>query len=76
MVYLMSHIPECGAANYFPIARNHILSDIMINISVHIHENKPFSGHWDYFEDLKLNELGNQLSGSVPTFENIRNFRY
>ena len=76
LVYLMSYVPECETANYFHIKRNHILSDIMINILVHIQENKPFPDHWDYFEDSKLKKLGIHLSGSVPTFENIRNFRY
>ncbi len=75
LVYLMSYVPECGAANNFPISRNNIFSDIMISLLVHIHENNPMPDHWAYLEDSRLIKLGEQLSGSVPTFENIRNFR-
>lgn len=75
LVYLMSYVPEKQIANYFPITRNHVLCDIMMDILIHILENKQMSDHWPHFEHLHLVKLGKQLAGSVPSFENTRPFR-
>ena len=58
----MSFVLEKDIANYFPVTKNHLLSNIMMDILTHILENRPMPDHW-------------QLSGSVPCFENTRHFR-
>ena len=75
LTYLMSYVPEKDIASYFPVTKNHVLSDIMMDILLHILENKPMSDHWPHFEHSHLAKLGKQLSGSVPSFENTRHFR-
>ena len=71
----MSYVPETKVATYFPVRKNHILSEIMMEILIHIYENKPFQDPWAHFEHPHLKKLGNQLMGTVPTFETTRYFR-
>lgn len=73
--YLMSYVPENKAAAYFPVSKNHVLTEIMLELLVHIYENKPLSVPWAYFEHQSLVQLGKKLEGTVPNFENIRHFR-
>lgn len=73
--YLMSYVPENKAAAYFPVSKNHVLTEIMLELLVHIYENKPLSVPWAYFEHQSLLQLGKKLEGTVPNFENIRHFR-
>ena len=73
LTYLMSY--EKDIASYFPVTKHHVLSDIMMDILLHILENRPMSDHWPHFEHSRLVKLGKQLSGSVSCFENTRHFR-
>ena len=75
LTYLMSYVPETKVATYFPVQKNHILCEIMMEILIHIYENKSFQDPWAHFEHPHLKKLGNQLVGSVPSFENTRHFR-
>ena len=75
LTYLMSYVPEKDIASYFPVTKHHVLSDIMMDILLHILENRPMSDHWPHFKHSHLVKLGKQLSGSVPCFENTRHFR-
>ena len=68
--YLMSYVPENKAAAYFPVSKNHVLTEIMLEF-VHIYEKKPLSVLWAYFEHQSLVQLGKKLKGTVPNFENI-----
>lgn len=72
----MSFVPESKAATYFPVHKNHILGQIMMEILIHIYENKPVHDPWAYFEHPQLEKLGNELMGSIPNFENTRHFRF
>ena len=73
--YLMSFVPERDIASYFPVTKNHVLSNIMMDILIHLLENRPMPDHWPHCEHSHLIKLGKQLSGSVPCFENTRHFR-
>jgi len=66
----MSFVLEKDIANYFPVTKNHLLSKIMMDIFTHILENRPMT----HFEHSHLVKLEKQLSGSVPCFENPRQF--
>ena len=72
--YLMSYVPENKAAAYFPVSNNHVLTEIMLELLVHIYEKKPLSVPWAYFENQSLEQLGTKLEGTVPNFENTRHF--
>ena len=63
------------AAAYFPVSKNHVLTEIMLELLVHIYEEKPLSVPWAYFEHQSLVQLGKKLEGTVPNFENTRHFR-
>ena len=73
--YLMSYVPENKAAAYFPVSKNHVLTEIMLELLVHIYEKKPLSVPWAYFEHQSLVQLGKKLEGTVPNFETTRYFR-
>ena len=77
--YLMScmYVPEnkLKAAAYFPVSKNHVLTEIMLELSIHIYEKKPLSVPWAYFEHQSLVQLGKKLEGTVHNFENTRHFR-
>lgn len=75
LAYLMSYVPENKSAAYFPVAKNHVLSEIMLELLVHMYEKKPKSHPWAHFEDPTLLQLGKKLEGPVPTFESTRHFR-
>ena len=75
LVYLMSYVPENKVAAYFPIAKNHVMSEIMFDLLEHMYDNKPMSVHWVHFEHSSLVKLGKKLEGSLPNFENTRHFR-
>ena len=65
LTYLMSYVPETKVATYFPVQKNHILCEIMMEILIHIYENKSFQDPWAHFEHPHLKKLGNQLVGST-----------
>lgn len=69
------YVPEKDIASYFPVTKKHVLSDVTMDILLHILENRPMSDHWPHFEHSHIVTLGKQLSGSVPCFENTRHFR-
>ena len=72
----MSYVPENKAATYFPVSKkNHVLTEIMLELLVHISEKKPFSVPWAHFEHQGLVQLGKKLEGTVPNSENTRHFR-
>lgn len=75
LAYLMSYVPENKVAAYFPVPKNHVLSEIMLELLVHMYEKKPLPDPWAYFEHPSLVQLGKKLEGSVPNFENTRHFR-
>ena len=50
----MSYVPENKAAAYFPVSKNHFLTEIMLELLVHIYEKKPLSVPWAYFEYQSL----------------------
>ena len=74
--YLMSYVPENKAVAYFPVSKNHVLTEIMLELLVHIYEKKPLSVPWAHFEHQSLVQLGKKLEGTVPNFENTRHFRF
>ena len=45
LAYLMSYVPENKFAAYFPVAKNHVLSEIILELLVHMYEKKPKSHH-------------------------------
>jgi len=47
----------------------------MMELFIHIYENKTFQDPWAHFEHAHLKQLGNKLMGSVPSFENTHHFR-
>lgn len=71
----MSYVPENKAAAYVPDSKNHVLTEIMLELLVHIYEKKPWSNPWAYFERQSLWQLGKKLESTVPNFENTRHFR-
>jgi len=64
--YLMSYVPENKAAAYFPASKDHVLTEIMLKLLVHIYEMKPLPVPWTYFEHQSLVQLGRKLEGTVP----------
>ena len=76
LTYLMSFVPEKDIASYFPVIKNHhVLSNIMMDILIHILENRPMPDYWPHYVHSHLIKLGKQLSGPVPCFENTCHFR-
>ena len=73
--YLMSNVPENKLAAYFPVAKNHLLNEIMLELLVHTNEKKPLAHPWAHFEHATLVQLGKKLEGPVPTFESTEHFR-
>ena len=73
--YLMSNVPENKLAAYFPVAENHLLSEIMLELLVHMYEKKPLAHPWAHFEHATLVQLRKKLEGPVPTFESTQHFR-
>ena len=71
----MSYVPENKLVAYFPVAKNHVLSEIMLELLVHMYEKKPLSHPWTHFEHPSLVTLGIKLEGSVSTFESTPHFR-
>ena len=41
LVNLMSYVPENKVAAYFPIAKNHVMSEIMFDLFEHMYETSP-----------------------------------
>ena len=75
LAYLMSYVPENKFAAYFPVAKNHVLGEIMLELLVHMYEKKPLAHPWAHFEHATLVPLGKKLEGPVPTFESTQHFR-
>ena len=71
----MSYVPENKAAAYFPVSKNQVLTEIMLELLAHIYEKKPLSVSWAYFEHQSLVQLQKKLEGTVPNLENTRHFR-
>ena len=69
------YVPENKFAAYFPVAKNHVLSEIMLELLVHMYEKKPLAHPWAHFEHATLVQLGKKLEGPVPTFESTQHFR-
>ena len=42
LAYLMSYVPENKVAAYFPVAKNHVLSEIMLELLVHTYCENTF----------------------------------
>ena len=47
--YLMSYVPENKATAYFPVSKNHVLTEIMLELLVHIYERKPLGQRFSDF---------------------------
>ena len=76
LAYLMSYVPENKFAAYFPVAKNHVLSELMLELLVHMYEKKALAHPWAHFEHATLVQLGKTLEGPVPTFESTQHFRF
>ena len=59
LTYLMSFVPEKDIASYFTVIKNHVLSNIMMGILIHILENRPMPDYWPHFEHSHLINLQN-----------------
>jgi len=57
------------------LKKDHILYEIMVELLIHIYENKTFQDPWAHFEHAHLKKLGNKLIGSVSSFESTCHFR-
>ena len=68
----MCYVPENKLVAYFPVAKSNVLSEIMLDLLVHMYEKKPLSHPWTHFEHPSLVTLGIKLEGSVPTFESTQ----
>ena len=71
----MSYVPESKASSYFCIDKNHTLSELMLDLLIHVYDNKPMFDPWAHYEHTSLVKLGKKLEGALVTFENTRPFR-
>ena len=73
LAYLMSYVPENKLAAYFPVAKNHVLSEIMLELSVHtcIYEKKPFSHPWAHFEHPSLVHFGSWVNSQAKVIRPV-----
>ena len=65
LTYLMSFVPEKDIASYFTVIKNHVLSNIMMGILIHILENGPMPDYWPHSEHshlIKLEKKNNSLA--------------
>lgn len=70
ITFLQSYLPEKDVSNFFYIARNDLLINAIKDITDHILHNKVFVEWHD--EHPNLCKLGEELLGSIATFERLR----
>ena len=74
ITFLQSYLPEKDVSNVFYIARNDLLINVIKDITDHILHKKVFV-EWHYDEHPHLYKLGEELLGSIATFEKLRYLR-
>ncbi|KAL9959757.1 hypothetical protein ACROYT_G033112 [Oculina patagonica] len=74
ITFLQSYLPEKDVSNFFYIARNDLLINVIKDITDHILHNEVFV-EWHYDEHPHLCKLGEELLGSIATFERLRYLR-
>ena len=71
ITFLQSYLPEKDVSNFFYIARNDLLINVIKGITDHILYHKVFV-EWHYDEHPHLCKLGEELFGNTATFERLR----